>query len=162
MTQEIIALAEQVITQAQKKKLLIATAESCTGGMVAAALTDIPGASAVFERGFITYDNLAKHQMLSVSLSLLQSVGAVSKEVACAMAEGALNHSPCHLSVAVTGIAGPTGGTKEKPVGLVHIASKFMAQPTIHEEHHFSGNRQKIREASVMAALHLLLRQLES
>lgn len=158
---DITTLTEHIITLAKEKKLLITTAESCTGGMVAAALTDISGASAVFERGFITYDNLAKHQMLGVPLSLLQSVGAVSKEVAKAMAEGALNHSPCHLSVAVTGIAGPTGGTAEKPVGLVHIASKFMAQETIHEEHHFSGTRPEIRHAATHAALNLLLKMLK-
>jgi nicotinamide-nucleotide amidase len=153
-------LAEQVIIKAKSKHIMITTAESCTGGLISAALTSISGSSEVFERGFVTYSNLAKHQMLGVSNDLLGAFGAVSKHVAIAMAEGALNHSQAHLSVSVTGIAGPTGGTPEKPVGLVHIASRFMKQPAIHEEHHFSGDRDAVRQASVNAALALLLKQL--
>lgn len=151
---------EVIITTAKAKHLRIATAESCTGGLIAAALTSIAGSSDVFERGFVTYSNLAKHQMLGVSEDILGAFGAVSKQVAIAMAEGALNHSTAHLSVAVTGIAGPTGGTAEKPVGLVHIASRLMKYPTLHEEHHFPGDREAVRKATVEAALALLLRQL--
>lgn len=160
MTPDIINKAEQVINAAKEKSILITTAESCTGGLISAALTSISGSSDVFERGFITYSNLAKHQLIGVSNDLLGAFGAVSQQVATAMAEGALNHSPAHLSVSVTGIAGPTGSTAEKPVGLVHIASKFMKNPTMHEEHHFKGDREAVRLATVEAALALLLKQL--
>lgn len=152
--------AYRIIATAKAKHIFITTAESCTGGLVAAQLTDISGASDVFERGFVTYSNQAKHQMLGVSNDLLGVYGAVSKQVAMAMAEGALNHSSAHLSVAITGIAGPTGGTAEKPVGLVHIASRYGKNTTIHEEHHFPGDREAVRRASVLAALEMLLRQM--
>lgn len=162
MTPDIIEMAGKVIAAAKGKNILISSAESCTGGLVSAALTSISGSSDVFERGFVTYSNQAKHQAIGVSVDLLGMYGAVSKEVAKAMAEGVLNHSLAHLSIAVTGIAGPTGGTKEKPVGLVHIASRCMKNPTLHEEHHFKGNREKIRIESVRASLRLLLKQIDA
>lgn len=160
MTKEISQKAQAIIAKAKAKNILIATAESCTGGLVAAALTSISGSSDVFERGFITYSNLAKHQVLGVSHDLLGAFGAVSKQVAIAMAEGALNHSLAQLSISVTGIAGPTGGTEEKPVGLVHIASCYQKETALHEECYFSGNREEVREEAVLAALEMLLRQL--
>ena len=112
-------LAAALVTAAETKNTLIATAESCTGGLIAGAITEIPGSSTAFDRGFVTYTNEAKTEMLGVPSSLIASKGAVSEEVAAAMAEGALENSRAGLTVSVTGIAGPTGGTAEKPVGLV-------------------------------------------
>lgn len=160
MTPEILTKAEQLVTLAKAKGKMVAVAESCTGGLVAAAITSISGSSEIFERGFVTYANMAKHQMLGVPLDMLQACGAVSKEVAIAMAEGVLNHSYAHISVAITGIAGPTGGTVEKPVGLVHIASRYAKMPVVHKVFHFSGNREEIRNDAVSAALDMLLEQL--
>ena len=115
-------LAEQVFQRLSAHGLKLATAESCTGGMVAAAITDIAGSSAIFDRGFVTYSNAAKSDMLSVPPDLIKDFGAVSEEVAKAMAQGALKHSAADISLAITGIAGPTGGSADKPVGLVHFA----------------------------------------
>lgn len=134
----------------------IATAESCTGGLISAALTAVPGSSAWFERGFITYSNAAKTDLLGVASELIASLGAVSKEVAIAMAEGALARSPVTAAVAVTGIAGPDGGTQEKPVGLVHIAAARKNAPSRHERHLFPGERDAVRRATALAALALL------
>ena len=117
----------------RKRGELIATAESCTGGLVAGTLTAIPGASDVFERGFVTYSNASKSEMLGVPVWLIERHGAVSEDVARAMAGGALTHSRASLAVAVTGIAGPDGGTAEKPVGLVHFAAGRRDQPIVHE-----------------------------
>ena len=159
-------LAEQVLRLCRAKGMKIATAESCTGGMVAAALTDIPGSSDVFERGFITYSNAAKMEMLGVSASLIEKRGAVSEEVARAMAEGVLRHSPADISVAITGIAGPGGGTAEKPVGLVHIAAVRRCgetthlMKTAHRKFHFPGTREEVRRQSVEAALEMLFASL--
>ncbi len=160
-------LAEEVLQKARAPGLKIATAESCTGGLVAAALTSIAGSSDVFERGFVTYSNEAKEEMLGVESGLLEKYGAVSREVAIAMAEGALRHSPAHLSVAVTGIAGPGGGSAEKPVGLVHFAAAKGFSPqgadiefsAIHREERFGDiGRDEIRSRSVELALRLLIR----
>lgn len=140
--------------------LRIATAESCTGGLVAAALTGIAGSSDVVECGFVTYSNAAKTTVLEVAPTLLHSHGAVSAHVAQAMAAGALARSAADVSVAVTGIAGPGGGTPGKPVGLVYIAAQRRGQPAAVERHHFTGDRQAVRLASVAAALELLRRQL--
>jgi nicotinamide-nucleotide amidase len=112
---------QQLVSTALAKMTMFATAESCTGGMVAAAITDISGSSGVFDRGFVTYSNAAKTEMLGVSSNLLETHGAVSEEVARAMAQGALAHSNATLAVAITGIAGPGGGSATKPVGLVHF-----------------------------------------
>ncbi len=148
-------LAGQIIEAACQKAIRITTAESCTGGMVAATLTDIAGASQVFERGFVTYSNQAKTDLLGVSPALLQEKGAVSKEVALAMATGAREKADADIAVSITGIAGPKGGSREKPVGLVHIAAASK-EGTLHKECHFSGTRLKIRQESVEAALALL------
>lgn len=150
-----------VLEACRKAGLMIATAESCTGGLIAGALTDIAGSSDVVDRGFVTYSNEAKNEMISVPMELIGQVGAVSKEVAIAMAEGALKHSRAGISIAVTGVAGPGGGSDEKPVGLVHIASARNGQPTLHRECRFGQkSRADIRHATVLAALELVLTNL--
>lgn len=153
--------AEALLGLCRVKGLHIATAESCTGGLVSALLTEIPGSSDVVERGFVTYTNTAKHEMLGVPTELLDRVGAVSEEVARSMAEGALRHAPAELSIAITGIAGPGGGTEAKPVGLVHFASARKGKSAAHHSEIFSGNRQEIRLQSVETALNLLRQQAE-
>ncbi len=134
--------------------LRLATAESCTGGLIAATITDMPGSSAVFERGFVTYANEAKVALLAVPESMLAAHGAVSPEVAVAMARGALEHSESDIAVSCTGIAGPDGGTDEKPVGLVYVglAGKMLHTPQSFR-HQFSGGRAAIRRQTVEAAL---------
>ncbi len=140
----------------------LATAESCTGGMVAAAVTDIAGSSNVFDRGFVTYSNCAKTEMLDVSADLIDSIGAVSREVAIAMAKGALDNSNADISVAVTGVAGPGGGSAEKPVGLVHFAVAQQGKATVHSVQKFGNLRRlEIRTKSVNHALSMVLAQLE-
>jgi nicotinamide-nucleotide amidase len=157
-TSDMIRLAENVLDKARAQQLHLATAESCTGGLVAALLTEVPGASDVFERGFVVYSNAAKSKLLGVPAELIASYGAVSEPVARAMAEGALQNSGAELALSVTGIAGPSGGTPEKPVGLVHIAAARNGRRTLHERHHFGEpGRREIRVASVEAALRLLL-----
>jgi nicotinamide-nucleotide amidase len=160
-------LAEEVLQEARRRGLMIATAESCTGGLVAGALTSIPGSSDVFERGFVTYSNEAKVEMLGIDPALIYTNGAVSSETAIEMAACALHKSRAQLSVSVTGIAGPTGGSAEKPVGLVHFAAaKLTPTPNgdfgfsyIHHEARFGDiGRSVIREKSVETALRLLLR----
>jgi nicotinamide-nucleotide amidase len=156
----ILHIAGQVLAGCKRRSLLLATAESCTGGLIAAALTEIAGASDVVERGFVTYSNEAKQSMLGVKEALLARHGAVSREVAMAMAEGALTHSCADISVAVTGIAGPGGGTAGKPVGMVHIATARRGQQTVCRLHQWSGTRSDIRLSAVHAALTMLLEQL--
>ena len=154
---DIQILARRVIDAAVARGVMIAAAESCTGGLVSAALTDVAGSSAVVERGFVTYSNAAKSGMLGVPADLIGRHGAVSEPVARAMAEGALIHSGAQVSVAVTGIAGPGGGSPDKPVGLVHFAA---AGPSglIHVERRFGDiGREAVRLASVRVALDLLL-----
>lgn len=151
------ALAEGVLARCREKKLMVATAESCTGGLIAGALTDIAGSSDVVERGFVTYSNRAKTEMLGVPAALIAWHGAVSAEVARAMATGALAHAPVELAVAVTGIAGPGGGSADKPVGLVHLATAQRGGKTQSEHHVFPGDRSGIRRATVERALELLL-----
>jgi nicotinamide-nucleotide amidase len=167
MTPETAAVAEEILDRARGLGLKISTAESCTGGLVAAALTAIAGSSDVFERGFVTYSNEAKTEMLDVDPALINVHGAVSKEVALAMAAGVLLRSRAYLSVAVTGVAGPGGGSAGKPVGLVHFAAakvisrkdqelKFTA---LHHEERFGDiGRAEVRAKSVETALKLLLR----
>lgn len=138
----------------------IATAESCTGGMVAAALTDIAGSSAVVDRGWVTYSNTAKTQELAVPPSLLDQWGAVSEPVARAMAEGALAGSQTDLTVAITGIAGPDGGSIDKPVGLVHFAVARRGQPTVAYHTVFAGDRTAVRASATQTALALLTQAL--
>lgn len=136
--------------------LKLATAESCTGGLVSALLTEIPGSSAVFERGFVTYSNEAKQELLGVAEEVLEAHGAVSEATARAMALGALAHSGADVAVAITGIAGPDGGTSEKPVGLVHFAAARRGAPTIARERRFGAlSRGAIRTGAVETALDL-------
>jgi len=139
------------------KRLMVATAESCTGGLVAGALTDIAGSSAVVERGFVTYTNEAKEQMLGVPRETLMAHGAVSKQTAEAMAQGVLARAPADLAVSVTGIAGPGGGSAEKPVGLVHFAAALRGGKLIHREQRFGDiGRAEVRRLSVLEALAML------
>lgn len=152
-----IFAAEAILRLYKGCGLTVATAESCTGGLLAAALTSIAGSSAVVERGFVTYTNAAKTQSLGVSNSLLNAHGAVSTEVARAMAEGALHNSNADVAVAITGIAGPGGATDGKPVGLVYFACAREHMKTVITERHFGLiSRDAIREASVNVALELL------
>lgn len=153
-----MTLAEQVIQTFVSKGWMIATAESCTGGLVAAAITDVSGSSAVFDRGYVTYSNAAKTEMLGVDADVIASSGAVSKVVAQHMAIGVLTHSNAQVSVAVTGVAGPTGGTAEKPVGLVHFACAVRGGRIQHAERRFGElGRLQIRQGAVQQALQLLL-----
>jgi nicotinamide-nucleotide amidase len=151
-------LARSLLDLCRSRKLTIATAESCTGGLVAGALTDIPGSSDVIDRGFVTYSNEAKHAMLGVETSTLQTLGAVSKETAIAMAVGALENADVDLTVAITGIAGPGGAVPGKPVGLVHFAVAARDGRIAHREHRFGAiGRSNVRERSVVEALRMLL-----
>lgn len=153
---DIQTLARDVVRLAVAKGLLITTAESCTGGLVAGVLTTVPGSSAVVDRGFVTYSNAAKVGMLGVPEDLIASQGAVSEAVARAMAMGAIAHSDATVSVSVTGIAGPGGGSADKPVGLVHFAADGPAG-VIHAEHRFGDlGREAVRLASLRVALEML------
>jgi nicotinamide-nucleotide amidase len=159
--QQTLDLATEVLAKARAAGLKIATAESCTGGLVAAALTEIPGSSDVVDRGFVVYTNEAKLSLLGVPPELIAKHGAVSAEVALAMAKGALGHAPVQVTVSVTGIAGPLGGTRDKPVGLVHMAVARAGRDALHRECRFGDiGRSQVRLKSVDAALKLILRQL--
>lgn len=139
------------------KKLMVATAESCTGGLVAGALTDIAGSSDVVDRGFVTYSNDAKERMIGVPADTLDKFGAVSRETAEAMARGALANAKAHIAVAITGIAGPGGGSADKPVGLVHFAAASRGGALIHAEKRYGDiGRAHVRRASVLQALAML------
>ena len=151
------ALATRVLEVCRAAGLMVSTAESCTGGMVAAALTDIAGSSDVVERGFVTYSNEAKAEAIGVPMDLIIAHGAVSEPVARAMAEGALSHSRADLAVAITGIAGPGGGTADKPEGLVHFACARTGQATRHARIEFGPlGRAEVRRRSVLQALTML------
>lgn len=154
---EIQTLARLVIDDARERSLRIVTAESCTGGLVAGALCAVPGASDVFERGFIAYSNRAKQELLGVSGDLIADLGAVSEPIARMMAEGALENSHAHVSVAITGVAGPGGGTPMKPVGTVHFATARANQSVRHTMEMFElGERWDIQIAAVQTALEML------
>ncbi len=154
----LLSLAKAVLDEARAKDLRVVTAESCTGGLIAGLLTEFPGSSDVLERGFVVYSNRAKQDLLGVAGELIADHGAVSEEVARAMAQGAAAHSDAQLAVSVTGIAGPGGGTAAKPVGLVHVAACRDGK-VLHEEHRFGDlGRTEIRTKSVEAALNLLRR----
>jgi nicotinamide-nucleotide amidase len=153
-------LAEHILQAARQAGVKIATAESCTGGLIAGALTEIAGSSDVVDRGFVTYSNQAKCDLLGVSVEMLIAHGAVSEPVARAMAEGALAHSGADVAVSVTGIAGPGGGTATKPVGLVHLACARKDHETLHERRIFTGDRGAVRMSTVKAALKLIERSL--
>ena len=168
--QQTLDLSAYLVTACTKQSILIATAESCTGGLIAGAITSVSGASSVFERGFNTYSNEAKNDLLGVSMDDICSHGAVSSLVARQMAEGALQAAPVNLTVAVTGIAGPEGGTREKPVGTVHIAVALKIDNAEHQpgdeltevirrDHQFvfSGDRDAVRLSTVNEALTMML-----
>jgi nicotinamide-nucleotide amidase len=154
----ITRLASLLLAECRTRGMWLATAESCTGGMIAAALTAVPGASAVMDRGVVTYSNASKTELLGVPETLIATHGAVSREVAIAMAEGMLSRSPAHLALSVTGIAGPEGGTAQKPVGRVYLACARRRGSTLAVGCQFAGMRDTIRESSVAAALTLGLR----
>lgn len=154
---QILDAAQDLLELSRRQGLMIATAESCTGGLIAGSLTDIAGSSDVVERGFVTYSNEAKNELIDVPMPMIMKFGAVSEPVAIAMAEGALQHSRAHLAVAVTGVAGPGGGTDEKPVGLVHLACAARGLDTIHQRHVFADRgRSFIRWQTVAQAFRML------
>lgn len=153
-----IGRAENLLQRCRANGLTVATVESCTGGMLCAALTAIAGSSDVVECGIVTYSNEAKTNLVRVPRELIQFRGAVSEEVALAMAEGALKVSSADLTAAITGIAGPGGGSEEKPVGLVHITAMRRLGEVIHQRHVFPGDRGAVREAAVIAALDKMIR----
>lgn len=155
----VIHAARDLLDAAKERGLRIATAESCTGGLIAGAITALPGSSLVLDRGFVTYSNEAKTELLGVPADLIREQGAVSKEVALAMAAGALNGSPADIVVAVTGVAGPGGGSASKPVGLVHVAAARRGAPPLHQEMRLGDiGRDRIREETILAALRLMQR----
>jgi nicotinamide-nucleotide amidase len=157
MTPELKARAAALLKAYEAGRLKIATAESCTGGLVAALLTEIAGSSAVVERGFVTYSNDAKTELIGVPVDLIAAHGAVSEPVARAMAEGALSHSRADVAVAITGIAGPGGATATKPVGLVHFGLARRGMPTVHLEQRYGDlGRENVRRRAVEDALGLL------
>lgn len=157
MDPTLTAQAADLLERCRAAGLTLATAESCTGGLIAAALTEVPGSSDVLERGFVTYSNRAKTEQLGVPEALIEEHGAVSEPVARAMAGGALDHSPADLAVAVTGVAGPGGGSEEKPVGLVHIAAQRRAGDACHAACRFGDiGRAEIRRQTVLRAFELV------
>lgn len=157
-THRIWSLAQAIIDKAGAEGAIVAAAESCTGGMISAALTDVPGSSAVVDRGFVTYSNEAKHEMLGVPMELIDRFGAVSAPIARAMAVGALRRSRADIAVSVTGIAGPGGGNARKPVGLVWFGLKIEGAPTRVERRVFAqGSRDFVRAKATETALHFLL-----
>jgi nicotinamide-nucleotide amidase len=156
--EELQTIARQVIKEFAQANAKIATAESCTGGMIGGCITAIDGSSSVFDRGFITYSNEAKIKMLNVNAGLIEEHGAVSAQVASEMAIGAIKNSDCNAAVAVTGIAGPSGGTENKPVGLVYIAvATADEEGAFVEDFKFSGDRDEVRRSTVKEALEMLL-----
>jgi nicotinamide-nucleotide amidase len=159
----IAMLVENIKNICLRKKIMIGTAESCTGGLLAGALTSLPGMSDVFERGFITYSNTSKSENLGVPKNLIKQKGAVSAEVARAMAKGALKHSSAQLSIAITGVAGPGGASDKKPIGRVYIAVAFRKQPVKNLKCDFGDiGREEVRRKSVVAALELAFEQLKA
>lgn len=166
MDPTLTARAAEVLDACRRRRLMLATAESCTGGLIAAALTAVPGSSDVLDRGFVTYSNEAKSEMLGVPADLIASVGAVSEAVAARMAEGAVRHSAAAVAVAVTGIAGPGGSTPGKPVGLVWFGlhrrgEAFGGTETWAEHRIFPGDRDAVRREAALHALGMVLRALD-
>lgn len=155
---DIDSLARRIVADFGTRRLMVATAESCTGGLIAGALTEIPGSSAVVDRGFVTYTNEAKIDMLGVSPATLAAHGAVSRETALQMVSGALFRSRADLAVAVTGIAGPGGGSPDKPVGLVHLAARSRKGGILHREMRYGDvGRDGVRLATLRTALEMLV-----
>jgi nicotinamide-nucleotide amidase len=158
---QLLTLAESVIHAATAKKLQIATAESCTGGLISACLTEVSGASAVFDRGYISYSYDSKTAYLDVPHDIVVACGAVSAEVARGMAEGALKHSTADIAIAATGIAGPGGGTPDKPVGLVYLGIAMKGKKSYAFKNNFTGDRGQVRLQTVETALNTLLKEIE-
>ncbi len=162
MNTPLFEAAQRLFDLAIERGILIATAESCTGGMVAMAITDIPGSSEVLDRGFVTYSNAAKHDMLGVPMRLIAEEGAVAASVASAMAQGALKHSKADIAVAITGIAGPIGSTDNKPIGLVYIAAITRGGRMDAREFRFGNiGRGAVRECSSIEALNMMSRLID-
>jgi nicotinamide-nucleotide amidase len=155
------ALATLVGTRLREERMMLATAESCTGGWVAQAVTAITGSSRWFERGYVTYSNAAKTEMLHVKAHTLEAYGAVSEQTAGEMAAGALAGGHAHISVAITGVAGPDGGTPDKPVGTVCFAWARTNRKVTHKTLHFAGDRESVRRQAVIASLQGVLELLE-
>lgn len=153
---DLFAISQQVLAHLRNRQEMLTTAESCTGGLIAAVITAVPGSSDVMERGFVTYTNEAKTELLGVPADLIATGGAVAAPVAQAMAEGALAASRAHRALSVTGVAGP-GQSEAKPAGLVFIGHAGTGRETVVAEHHFTGDRDAVRRQSVRAALELLL-----
>jgi nicotinamide-nucleotide amidase len=157
MKDELYQLAAKLVELLLAKNIKLVTAESCTGGWLAEIITAVPGSSGCFERGFVTYSNEAKIEMLGVNPSTIEANGAVSENTAREMADGAIKNSRAQLSLSITGIAGPTGGSKEKPVGTVCFGWKYANFPAQSNTQHFDGDRHSVREAAVKFALSKLL-----
>ena len=153
---DVRAAAEILLNTCREKGLMVATVESCTGGLVAGSLTEIAGSSNVVDRGFITYTNEAKNELVGVPMKLFRSVGAVSEEVARAMAEGGIAYSCADIAVGITGVAGPNQ-SENKPAGLVHIAATRRGGDVLHERCMFDGDRSAVRKASVLKAFEMIL-----
>lgn len=151
-TESILSCSEQAARWLSDRSLCLTTVESCTGGGLAQAITEVAGSSGWFDRGFVTYTNLSKHQLVGVDLSLIEQFGAVSEQVAGAMAKGGLDHSQANISLAITGIAGPTGGSAQKPVGTVCFG-RAQGDSITTTTQLFNGNRQDIRNQSIVFAL---------
>ncbi len=156
----LLAEAESLLSACRSKGIMLATAESCTGGLIVAVLTAIAGSSDVVDRGFVTYSNEAKHDMVGVPMPLIAAHGAVSEEVARAMAEGALARSGASIAVSVTGVAGPGGGSEEKPVGLVCFGLAEKGRNAMSERHVLPGDRTGIRTAAVALAFKMIHRRI--
>ena len=157
MDTELEDLARRVGEGLAARGLILTSAESCTGGWVAKVITDIPGSSAWFDRGFVTYTNEAKHQMLGVSWRTLEEQGAVSEATVCEMSQGALAHSGADIALSISGVAGPAGGTAQKPVGTVCFAWSTSAGGTQAQREHFKGDREAVRRQSVVFSLEKVL-----
>jgi nicotinamide-nucleotide amidase len=154
---DIVEGARRLLDICKRKKLFVATAESCTAGLVAGTLTEVPGVSSMLDRGFITYSNESKQEMLGVKAQTLDAYGAVSRETALEMAQGALARSSVDLAVSVTGIAGPDGGSAEKPVGLVHFGAVSRGGQSVHSEQRYGDvGRAQVRKQSVLQAFRML------
>lgn len=162
MSNTFLDLAQHVGELLQARHLTLATAESCTGGQIAEVITTVPGSSNWFERGFVTYSNIAKREMLGVKAETLELYGAVSEQIAREMAEGALKRSHADLSIAVTGIAGPDGGTTDKPVGTVWFGWARKGFETLVQLRNFSGDRLAVRDQTVEFALREMIKSMQS
>ena len=160
LKEETLATTAALVRDLAERKLRIATVESCTGGLLSAAITAVPGSSDVFERGYVTYSNEAKTALVKVPRELIQHQGAVSDDVAQAMAEGAFRDARVDITVSITGVAGPGGGTEAKPVGLVHFGAVNRTGLLLVEHHIFSGDRTAVRNAAVDHALDMLRRMI--